>query len=246
MLLEIHGKTVSASIIESLGILHLNRDVVHLAAIKQQSLKSQSYIANYFNRPILRDYVTKKKETRVEITKYIDEMGNILSPIAWNNLDDIEKEKYIAKTNYIQVILATLQSTNGEHGQFLVLDELDIIRAPQVIEEAKLVPTVGMNGELPITFLTSSRKFSYGYVQKEIDDAAKTGTHIRHWNIIDVTKPCPPERHRPDLPKLPIYVSNDTLEAVSEEQIMQMSPDLQQKFVKTEGYNGCLNNCKRI
>ena len=239
----ISHNTVSTAVLETLFILHFHRDVVHLAAIQQQSEKAQGYIKAYFALPILRDYVTKRNERRVEITKYKDSNGKFISPVTYGTLSVSDKQDYNPVVNYIQVIVSTMQSTNGEHAQLLVMDELEIMPKPQIIEEARLVPTVGMDGSLPITLLTSSRKFSYGFVQKEIDNAKKTGTHIRHWNILDVTQKCPPTRHLPQEPKIPIYVNEMDLEAISEDSYKDLDPEAKQNFDKIEGFEGCLTRC---
>ena len=128
---------------------------------------------------------------------------------------------------------------NSEHVPFLCLDELDVVANHKVIDEAKLIPTPDINGNLPITFLTSSRKFSYGLVQKEIDNAAKSGMHIRHWNVIDCTRACPPSRHKPELPKVPIYVDENNLVSLSVEKWKELPNDAKINFVETKGFAGC-------
>jgi len=106
-----------------------------------------------------------------------------------------------------------------------------------------MMPGVDKNGNFPITLITSSRKFSYSHVQKMIDSAEKTGTKVFHWNFIDVTERCPPERHKPELPKLPLYISDETLEHTTEEGFNEMPLAQQEKFFKTEGFAGCVK-CK--
>ncbi len=125
------------------------------------------------------------------------------------------------------------------------IDERDLTEEGPV-EEAKMCPVLTHDKKLPLIFMTSTRKFAGGPVQNEIDTAAEKGTKlvIRHWNLIDVTEACPPERHLPDEPKIPIYYSNDSLKAISEEDYNKINVQEQQKFTKDEGYAGCLKNCK--
>jgi hypothetical protein len=132
---------------------------------------------------------------------------------------------------------------NSEHVPFMVVDELDVITNPDAYEESKFIPTI-TNGKPPITFLTSTRKYSFGIVQKEIDKARESGLQIRHWNIIDVTERCHPDRHLPEEDRVTIYYSEDLLKSVSKEEWELMSPDQQARFVKSEGYTGCLQNCR--
>lgn len=128
----------------------------------------------------------------------------------------------------------------------MVMDELDLAD-PLAIEEAKMIPSeLKEDGvkKLPLTFLTSTRKYSFGLVQQEINQAAKTDLQIRHWNIIDVTEACPPERHLPDEPKIPIFLSENTLTAISKEEYDKLGEKAREQYEEKEGYAGCLKNCK--
>lgn len=122
------------------------------------------------------------------------------------------------------------------------LDELDLV-PPKPFAEAMMIPTPTREGHLPIIFMTSSRKISSGPVQKEIDSAKETGTLIRHWNYLDVTKPCPPERHLPGLPKIPIFFNEDTLRAIDKSSYDQLSDKEKEKWLSQDGYQGCVSNC---
>jgi len=119
------------------------------------------------------------------------------------------------------------------------LDELDLCpRGPY--DEAKYIPAPGRNGELPITFMTSSRKFSFGLVQEEIDKATETGLVVRHWNIIDVTRACPPSRHKPELPKIHLYVEEGNPKYMAtEEEFQKLTTEQRNKLKKLEAYAGC-------
>ncbi len=64
-------KTLAASVFEVLSMVHLGRDVVHGAAIKQQSKKSQEYVKRMLGRPLLREFVTSKNDSTLEITRYV-------------------------------------------------------------------------------------------------------------------------------------------------------------------------------
>ena len=98
--------------------------------------------------------------------------------------------------------------------------------------------------QLPITLKISTRKSAFGLVQQEIDQAHKTKMVVRHWNVLDVTQSCPPTRHRPDLPRLPIYVDPKELEAIDQARYDATPDDRKPRFQKLEGYGGCLTNCQ--
>jgi hypothetical protein len=141
------------------------------------------------------------------------------------------------------ILNSSIISHNSEHSSCLVVDEVDVVANPKAYEEARAIPAP-YEGKHPITLLTSTRKFSFGLVQKEIDRAKESGLIIKHWNVIDVTAACPATRHLPDQPKIPIYRSDDTLRALSEDQYNDLAEEQQEKYVRDEGYEGCLKNCK--
>ncbi|GAC1664575.1 MAG: hypothetical protein NVS9B9_26070 [Ktedonobacteraceae bacterium] len=125
------------------------------------------------------------------------------------------------------------------------VDEIDLAD-PRAYEEAKMIPAP-YKGLQPVTLLVSTRKYGFGLVQKEINNAvSKAGVknlEVRHWNIIDVTEPCPAERHQPDKPKIPIYRSEEDLRAISEADYSLLDDQAREKYVRDEGYEGCLSRC---
>ena len=242
-------KTLCEAVIEVLALLHLKINVVHLAAIQEQSINSQIYVKNFFRKEPLRKFVVGDNVKQTIVTRfYNSETGQNLTTEEYNALPPEAKPAFREITNKAEIIVATLQSTNGKHAPLLCLDEIDVLRDKKAYAESKLIPTPSQTEEgmvrLPLTVLTSTRKFSFGLVQHEIDEAHHSGLQIRHWNILDVTEACPTTRHRPDLPHLPIYRSNETLKSLSEEEYSALSPDLQQKYIKDKGFYGCLKNCK--
>lgn len=391
-------KTLSAAVLETLMILHLDRPVVHLSAILQQSKKSQEYVKSYFNRPLIRDYKVKENERQIEYVRYYNAVtGDSITEKEWEALPT-GQGLYEKKQTYIQIIVATLQSTNSAHVPFLCVDgesevqvevygsnrkrrsrkikdvflalkgqnpsgrrgkpqpdtivpkkeikvlsadangnlsmqritkakmsfadcirldlsdgksitctpsheiftlksgyikaselkigdclvsidrakspqivkisqvgqravydiavennnnffangvlvhncvdEIDVIANPKAYEEAKFIPAPWGN-KLPVTFLTSTRKFSYGLVQKELDEADETHLAVRHWNIIDVTQPCLPERHQPEKPKEKLWVYDEEIRHATDAEYQNLDPEIQKDFVQHEGYAGC-------
>lgn len=238
-------KTLSASIIELLCLVHLKRDVVHLAAIEPQAGFCLAYVKKFLSRPILRDYMTSPSRRGLSFAKYVDSDGNIISPVQYNKLPAELKNNYSEQKNKIHITVATVEACNGLHAPFMCMDELDIA-PPDAFMEAKSIPAATEDRKLPITFYTSTRKYSYGLVQKEIDRSytEKTDLNIRHWNYIDVTERCPPKRHLPEEPKIDIYVYQDTLTAISEEEYHNLPETEKKNYEKVPGYAGCLKNCK--
>ncbi len=237
-------KTLSAAIMETLCLFHLKRDVGHLAALEVQAKNCQSYVENFLKRPILHEFKTTKNKREIEVTRFVHADGTIISPIQFAALTDAEKSQYTGHMNFIKIVIATVDAANGLHVPFMVMDELDLAD-PQAFEEAKMIPSPGQeNGELPITFMTSTRKYSFGLVQKEIDNAHESDLHVRHWNLIDVTRACGPERHLPDEPKIDIYYSESKLKAIPKIDWQLLSEKEQEQYDHKEGYAGCLKNCQ--
>jgi hypothetical protein len=417
-------KTLSASIIELLCLVHLKRDVVHLAAVERQSKICLDYINSFFKRPVLREYISALNKRNLVFTRYEAEDGTIISPVQYNKLEEEEKDKYNESQNSIAITVATVEAANGLHAPFMCvtgcqtlyvqnygeisvkdyadalvkdhanpdleyetepnrdvakffkiagrglprgalpetldtmsspvkydivtrvakkkdivlqvnvrhrtfvddkiitydssikctknhrilaknletdapewveakdlqpkqelvginpwsqvssvkmlgadwvydfavsniqnficngifvhncMDELDIA-PPAAFMEAKSIPTQTRgDNKYPITLMTSTRKYSFGLVQKEIDKAHETGLNIRFWNLLDVTQICPPTRHLPEEPTIDIYVNQEILSAISENQFENLPESEQRTYHKKVGYAGCLKNCK--
>ena len=215
-------KTLAVSALETIITTVLQLNAAHMAAIVDQSLKAKQYFQESFAREFLRDYVSEDAKRRT-VVRRPEELGG--------------------GQNYLRVIVANMAGTNSEHVPFMSVDELDVIAQPKAFEQAKLIPSPYLRRDgtkqLPITLYTSTRKFSYGLVQKEIDMAEKTGLHIRHWNIIDVTEKCPPSRHRPDLPGAGLYYDRLTFRTASEVEFAAMRSEEAKAFAPARGHAGC-------
>jgi hypothetical protein len=235
-------KTVACSVLEILSLLHLGRNVAHAAAIESQASVCAEYVAAYFKRPYLREFIVSKNKRMIQVARYIGPDGSVINQSAWDALPEIEKHKYAPKSNWLKVLVCTMGGMNSTHAPLMVLDELDLA-PPKPLEESKAIPCKGENGELPITFMTSSRKFSFGEVQKALDNSQKTGLVVRHWNVIDVTERCKPERHLPNEPRIPIYYNETTLNSCTKEEWELLSPEEKNQWTEQEGYTGCLRNC---
>jgi len=233
-------KTLSASVLEVALALHTPRNIAHLAATTDQSGKAQQYVRGFFSKPYLCDFRQGQNIKRIDICRFSNDRGIHLSEKEWQILDDSEKRFFERHDNYIQIITLTLQGANSAHTELLVVDEVDTVPVQNrgAYEEAKSIPDP-RNGLNPITLLTSTRKFSYGLVQKELDEAAKTGLRAYHWTAVDVVQACEPERHHPELPKVQLYVNDAELTTVNEEAYSKFDAAMQEKFTKHEGFGGC-------
>jgi len=125
------------------------------------------------------------------------------------------------------------------------IDEVDVVRFPQAYEEAKLIPGM-LRGRFPITFMTSTRKFAFGLMQKEIENARELDNPVLHWNIIDITEKCQPERYFPELEKQTRFISrNLPLENISPLEWSNKQDEMKNKYDEIEAYAGCAD-CKLL
>jgi hypothetical protein len=237
------GKTLACAVFEVLAIYHLRRDVGHMAAIEPQALKCLEYIEEYLRRPILGDYVSGNNKRTIEFTWYNAPDGAKLTTKQWEAIVDPNvKASHVPETYSIKVVICTLRGANSLHTPIFVCDEVDVAD-PVAFREAKMIPTAARDGRLPLVLYTSSRKFAFGLMQKELDAAESKHMNVRHWNLIDITKRCPPSRHLPDEPRLPIYYEEDQLTAISEPAWKGLNVEDQSKYKTALGYQGCLKNC---
>lgn len=239
-------KTLSSSVIELLMLFHGRRDVAHLAAEEQQSSRSASNLEGFLSKPILKDFLTSENKRTLAVTWYEDaNRSRFFTPLEYSNAKKNGEHwinHAIKQTYSMQILIASIKGTNSAHVPFLCLDELDLV-SPKPFAEAMMIPAPSRDGKLPIVFMTSSRKTSIGPVQKQIDEAKETDLLVRHWNYIDITKSCPPERHLPNEPRIPIYFNEDTLRAIGEDGYKQLTEKEKEKWLVETGYAGCLSRC---
>jgi hypothetical protein len=245
-------KTLGAAALELLAMLHMLRSGVHLAAIEQQAGKSQEYLRAFLDNEDLNEFKVGDNKRTIAVCWFEHKQtGNILTLDEWKSLGGRKTAgQYWRHSYYIKVLVNTAQSANSDHTAWMVVDEADLIRFPKAYQESILIPStqtdVYGNKQPPVTIVTSTRKSSGGLVQAEIDRAEKTGMAIRHWNILDVTKRCPNERHRPDLPKLKVMRSDVDLRCVTPDEFVAMQatdPKRAQTYVEDSAYAGCVTNC---
>lgn len=247
------AKTLSASALEVLGMIHMKRSVVHLAAILQQSEKAAEYYKSFLDMDGLVEFKIGDNKRTVAVCWFEHlPTGNILTLKEWKDLGGRENRgQYRRYSYYIKIIVNSARSANSDHCAMLVCDEIDLIQYPKAYREALFIPTTikdqDGNCQPPITILTSSRKYAGGLVQEEIDKSDETGTVVRHHNILDVTAKCPDERFCPEKPKLNVYRSSETLKTILPDEYANLcisDPKLSETYIIDEAYHGCYHNCK--
>lgn len=244
-------KTLGVAVLELMAMLHGDRNVVHLAAIEQQAAKGQQYLREFLSKDGLDEFSVGNNQRSVAVVwARHKETGNIITNGEWKVLDREARRRYVYHVHYAKVIVNTAQSSNSDHVAFFVVDEVDVIRFPLAYDEAKLIPEAQLSvdgiEQPPITVLTSSRKFSGGLVQREIDEADVSGTAIRHWSILDVTRRCPDDKHRPDLPMVDVYIADEGLKVIDPEEyqrIAEVDAKKADDYKPFKVFQGCIDNC---
>lgn len=249
-------KTFLSGILEVLMLFHCERDVVHMAAIEAQSKKAQEYVRSFLERPYLRDYKVGDNQRELEIIRYenrSDPQDNLTEP-EFMRLSIAERDGFERVAVKIVVTVCTTQGVQGQHAPFVVTDEVDVVQNKSAYTDSKLIPGERKRRgkrQLPITLLISTRKSGIGLVQREIDEALhpkedeeSSGLKVVHWNRLDVTERCPPERHRPDLPKIRLFVHEERLQCVTAERFQALQEAQKAGFREHEGFAGCVTNCR--
>ena len=213
-------KTLSVSCFEFIAMIHFGVTAAHMAAIKSQSAKAVSYVNGYLRK----------------CRKYILHHGRKIDSLSQSYISITENEGDEA---YLKVIICTLQGANSEHCRLFCVDEVDVVQYPTAFEESKAIPGP-QNGKNPLTIMTSTRKFAFGLMQKEIEVSIKSEYPIYHWNIIDVTQRCEDDRHYPEKPKEMRYINRRLpVRQVSEKEWEEMPVERQNEYEKIEAFAGC-------
>lgn len=216
----ISHNTLSCAALEIIGMVHFNLTIAHMAAIESQSKKTVEYVTTFLKK----------------LKPYLEYHGRSIDSQNTRNLSVVNKDGDVA---YLTIIIATLTGSNSAHTNFMCVDEVDVVRFPQAYEEAKMIPGM-LKGRFPITVMTSTRKFAFGLMQKEIEIANENGHPVLHWNILDITEKCQPERHKPELPKVVRYVAKRLpFRNMSQEEYDAILPEKKNDYEGVEGYAGC-------
>ena len=246
-------KTLSAAAMEILAMIHMQRSLVHQAAIEQQSAKCQEYLKKFLDQDDLSELKVGDNKRTLAVCWFEEkETGDIYTLKEWEAMGGRAlKGRFTRHSYYAKIIVNTAQSANSDHTSFMCVDELDLIRFPKAYKESLFIPSTQVDvygrKQPPITLITSTRKSSGGLVQAEIDNSKKTGLKVHHWNILDVTEKCPEDRHRPDLPKIKVFRSDETLLTLSPEELKELDavdPKKAATYVEDEAYYGCVHNCR--
>lgn len=219
-------KTLAISILEFVLMCHFGKTIVHLAAIIDQSLACIGYLDNFLSLPSIKKY-SKKDASRAKVLK------------------KVPTNKYNTSPNSsLKVIVATSASANGQRGNVMCYDEVDLIEE-HILNESAMVADPDHMSRMPIFIYVSSRKSATGPVQKKIDqwEAGDTTIIFHKWSLLDFMKPCLPETHLPHLPKINLYIHRESLRVIDDSAYQFLDVTMAGQYTGYKAFEGC-RNCK--
>jgi hypothetical protein len=157
------GKTMDFAILDALSVfLHDDIEVDTVAAIEPQAKRCYGYFQDYMTKiPAFAWYV-------VSMT-----MGQTLTKTGCK----------------MQVLTGTVSGVNSPHGQFVFIDEIDLMDWP-ILQQAFSMAQ-GKRDIPSKTVLTSTRKYKAGAMQRMINEHKKRGMKFYQWNIWEVVEALP-------------------------------------------------------
>lgn len=224
------AKTVGASVIQYLSLLHFRRDGAHIAAILDQSTTAIRYLDTYMSIPELVPY---RNINSVRVKQFIGLPAN----------------DYTTKSDAIlRVVTATKKGANSPRASLLTLDEVDLT-PPEVLSEVAFVADPTRDGHKfnAVYVYLSSRKTNDGPIQKLQDDAinpknaATKRVRVHKWSQVDFMEKCAPEVHLPEKGLHHAYIHTESLETVwGKEQFEQGVPEsIKPQYKEVVAFEGC-------
>lgn len=217
---SISHNTITTAVLAIMTMVRLGFSVAITAAIRSQSEKAVQYIEMFLLR--IKPYLQANGLTVIEQNKH-----------------NVKMRKTDGSTITLTIVICTVTGVNSAHVTLLIIDEVDVVRFKEAFEEARLIPGM-INGQYPLIVRTSTRKYAYGLMQQEIENAPLRNDRVLHWNILDVTERCPSERHLPHLPKTKRWISRQMpLRNLSESEWLLLPPQQAELYDSIEAYAGC-------
>lgn len=219
-------KTLTQSIFAVIMMLHFNCSYCHGAAIIPQAVVAQDYVSKFLAQ--LEPYM-----------KY----HNI--HVLTDNSKDIKLGPQGAKaaTSSMKILVLNMAGSNAAHSNLLCLDEVDLLRSAEqrkAFGEISKVPAE-FNGQFPLTIKTSTLKFRSGLFSQQLELAKENNWHIHKWNLLDITRKCPAERHGTPTNQSTYVRYNLPLKKISTEEYEQLQPKEREGFTQLNNVkSGCM------
>lgn len=219
-------KTVSASLLEVLIMVHFRGEVGHMAAIRSQSEVAMGYIQSFFRKlkPYLEYHGWELESENKTIIKYLTPDNNNPS---------------------LKIVVCTMAGANAFHCSYFFIDEIDLIPNPKAYDESRSIPG-SKNGKYPITVKLSTRKFSFGLMNFEIENRHVSGDMLLRWNVMDAAERCPKSRHLPEKPFIKRVIGTRLpLVNMSLEDLNSIPEEKRSEYEVVDCFAGC-KDCKLL
>jgi hypothetical protein len=219
------GKTLGMAIAELMILLHDQREVVHVGAILNQAERCYAYQKNFLLNRKIKPIVMPED---VPEGKRILEKANMSK-----SLFNVGDQKLT-----LEVIPCTLKACNGPHVPLVVVDEIDTVSGEGVKAFAEINGMLdSRNGKQALRVGISTRKSRYGLMNAQIENAEAEGRTVRRWTAFEFVERCSDERS--GTKKIPLYVIQDKMEVLTEEDFLKKDKVKQKEYVMHEGFEGC-------
>lgn len=219
------AKTLAGSILNVLLLAHFKAEIAHLAAVKKQAEKCIEY-TNTFMR---------------KIKPYLEYHGRKITGDSKTKIQVLNEDESVS---YIDVVVANLAGGNSQRSTVGTYDELDTLSKEgyKGYKESLLIPT-RKNNRGPLRIKFSTRKFVFGFFEKEIQERHKTKEKLIQWNILDIAEKCPDERSLESLGEKHIrYIKKKLpLKIYTEEEVNQMPETERIEVKQVLLHKGCLS-----
>lgn len=219
------GKTLGMAIAELLVLLHDKREVVHVGAIQNQAERCYAYQKNFlYNRklkPLVMPPDTPEEQRILEKANMSKSIFNVTG------------EKLT-----LEVIPCTLKACNGPHVPLVVVDEIDTVSGEGVKAFKEISGMLdSRNGKQALRVGISTRKTRYGLMNRQIENADIEGRTVRRWTAFEFVERCTDDRSGTN--KIPLYVNQDKMEVLTEDEYNKRDKNKQKDFTMHEGFEGC-------
>jgi len=112
----ISHNTLTETVIEMIAMFHLEAGIVHLAAIKEQSINAQKYLKAFLEKPDFREFIGQDTKEKSSVIYYKREGDPLpLTQREFTALAPDSQRKYQRYEFSAEIIVATMQSVNGKH-----------------------------------------------------------------------------------------------------------------------------------
>ena len=222
------GKTLCASLIIFLSMVHFRRQCLHMAAIRSQAAVAMRYMSGFCRLPEVADYFVADNSTHRRLEG--------LPPNSFTKKDNAE----------VVIIAANLKGANANRANCVIMDEIDQLDRMVIAEVAGVLdPTLDEYSYSPITIGLSSRKSNDGPLQDDLntaeaDMAAGKPVRIRahRFSMVDWMKRC----RNPGAPAGTLHVNIDNLQIIWSDGEYEGVPDSEKGRYKAYQY---YENCRQ-